>query len=610
MKLKLVTLSLLILTGCTPFQAEQSAPIVTGSTCVPGSTNLHQKKIRRLTQSQLKKVTAKVYSSRTGSPDFSGFFAKVSDLGFSEESEKLNIDEMAYSRLVESTESLNATNLRIDSLNDKTVCANAVNFVKEENQCVQHILNKYTKILWRRPALPEEIQIVKNDVVKIQKDFNLHVDQLVKYVHRYMLLHTAVLHRTELGFLNSSLDNIDKQIVDLDQFEIASFLSFTIIDEGPDDQLYSNAEKGLLKDFTVLESEVNRLFANPNAKELVKSVMVDFLKINKLPSMDIGKWGKFVYDGNFAIPLTVRQQLNDGKWHDQAFRVNQNIDKLYNESLEFIDSRLGSDLNYMNVFSGNVFPTSNYTIANYGVRDLAGLSTLLSGATPNGNGYYHYKFNYTAPMNQRNGILTHPAFLGVHSTESNSGMVVRGVFMLEQLLCQHMPGAPADVFPRTDLPPGYDPTILTSRKKFEILHSQQTACYSCHRTIDNIGGSFENFDNTGYFTTKEKFAYEGRNYELDIDSSGELNGLGNIDIKYANTVDFIKKVQETSDFKNCINTKLLEYINGEKTNSSNSCGYDLKSSQVTRKPNSNYKDLILTNIKDMNFFKRQTAGGK
>lgn len=570
------------------------------ASCVPGEVSLNQKKIRRLTRSQINLLVTRTYSSNSfKNLDYAAFEEAVADKGFTGESERSSIDRSTLDRWVSSVEKISA-NVYASQAPIPAACK--ADFTK--NTCIEDQLVKYSKKLLRRPPTPAELAEVQTGIAKIKAQ-GASLDLQISFLHKYLLYNPTFFYRTELGF--GSLNN-KNNIVELDPYEIASFLSYSITDDAPDDILYDKAEQGLLKDLSVIEKEVERLAALPSAKVNLNTLLMDFLKLNTVSNIAGDKFSKYTYSADYAIPGTVRNNLAK-RWHDQSFRVKHG--DLLGQAKQFIDLRLGNDLNYMNIFSGNVFPVNNRTVAIYGVRDKESLDQLFTDAAPDAsNMHYTFATNYTANPNERYGIFSHPAYLSVHSKENDTGMVHRGVFFLEQLLCSELPGSPADVFPVNELPPGYDPTVLTSRKKFEILHSQQSACFFCHKTIDNIGGSFESFDQTGFFQKTETFQYEKKWYTLPIDSSGQLTGVGDVNISYNNTVDFIKKIQQTSHFKKCVNTKLLEFINGEKSNAANSCGYAVKADQLARSPSSTFKDLILSNIKDTNFFRRRTEGGQ
>jgi hypothetical protein len=102
---------------------------------------------------------------------------------------------------------------------------------------------------------------------------------------------------------------------------------------------------------------------------------------------------------------------------------------------------------------------------------------------------------------RRRGILNQGAFLSVFAHASESSPVLRGVALLERLVCQP-PASPATLDRVIPAPPQPDDTN-TTRERFEMLHSTDPFCAGCHGTIDAMGFSFEAFDGMGQFRTTE-----------------------------------------------------------------------------------------------------------
>jgi hypothetical protein len=161
---------------------------------------------------------------------------------------------------------------------------------------------------------------------------------------------------------------------------------------------------------------------------------------------------------------------------------------------------------------------------------------------------------------QRHGMLSHPAFLTSIAGQLSSGIVKRGVFTLEQLLCYHLPPAPANVTPDPNLPAGFDPNLLTTREELRITHSSQSSCIGCHQSIDPAGFGFENFNALGVYRTTEK-------NNLTINSSGTIAGIVSQPINFNNSVDFFRKLESSPDFQKCIKKKYFKYLSGQSAQS-------------------------------------------
>jgi len=111
------------------------------------------------------------------------------------------------------------------------------------------------------------------------------------------------------------------------------------------------------------------------------------------------------------------------------------------------------------------------------------------------------------------GILTHIAYLSVHSHPARSSPTRRGKALRELLLCQKVPSPPPNVdFSLVENPP---PNIKTQRERVN-LHLKNPVCAGCHKITDPMGLALENFDGGGQYRTTERGS--------PIDASGNLDG--------------------------------------------------------------------------------------
>jgi hypothetical protein len=116
------------------------------------------------------------------------------------------------------------------------------------------------------------------------------------------------------------------------------------------------------------------------------------------------------------------------------------------------------------------------------------------------------------PAGGRSGLLGHGSILALTSLPERTSPVVRGKWIMESLLGAHVPAPPAGVEANLDPQPGHDqPTTLRQRLE---THREQPECAACHRIMDPIGLSLENFDRTGRWRTQDN--------GLPVDPRGEL----------------------------------------------------------------------------------------
>jgi hypothetical protein len=152
------------------------------------------------------------------------------------------------------------------------------------------------------------------------------------------------------------------------------------------------------------------------------------------------------------------------------------------------------------------FIDANYTFANRPLAQLYGMGDAVEPAT----GHEFHRITFASP--QRGGLLGQGSVLTVSANGVETSPVIRGVWVLENIL--GTPPAP----PPDNVPP-IDPDVRGAKSMREILakHRDNPACYECHRKIDPLGFALENFDPIGAWRSK---------YEKGgpIDSSGELPG--------------------------------------------------------------------------------------
>jgi hypothetical protein len=113
---------------------------------------------------------------------------------------------------------------------------------------------------------------------------------------------------------------------------------------------------------------------------------------------------------------------------------------------------------------------------------------------------------------RRHGLLGHASVLNLHAHSGSSSATLRGVFILQTLLCKAIPPPPSDV--NTSIPePDVDSPTLRERL---LVHQEDPACATCHTVMDPIGLGLENFDGIGRWRDTENGA--------TIDPSGEVDG--------------------------------------------------------------------------------------
>jgi hypothetical protein len=145
----------------------------------------------------------------------------------------------------------------------------------------------------------------------------------------------------------------------------------------------------------------------------------------------------------------------------------------------------------------------------------------------------------------RRGVLGHASFLMLNAHNSTSSATLRGKFVRERLLCQHMPPPPADV--DTSIPEATE-DAPTLRDRVQV-HLEDPACSGCHQLMDPIGLGFENFDAIGRWRTTEA--------GTTIDTSGELDG-----VDFTDAWEMSAALANHPSFGPCVAQSLYQYTTG------------------------------------------------
>ena len=255
----------------------------------------------------------------------------------------------------------------------------------------------------------------------------------------------------------------------LTDLELASRLSFFLWSSIPDDALLEDARRGALKDPATLERQVRRMLADPRAEALVENFAGQWLFLRELRNV---RPDSPDFDGNLRQSFQRETEL--------LFRTVMREDRTVLDFLDadytFVDERLAR---------------------HYGIPGVRG-SRLR---------------RITLPADSpRRGVLGHGSILTLTSAANRTSPVVRGKWVLENLLGAPPPQPPPGV--ETNLEKDPTQVKVTSLRQRLEQHRNSPTCAACHRLMDPIGLTLENFDHTGKWRTED-----GR---MAIDASGQL----------------------------------------------------------------------------------------
>jgi mono/diheme cytochrome c family protein len=335
---------------------------------------------------------------------------------------------------------------------------------------VREGLARLARRAFRRPVAAEEldgfVNIVKSELAAREKFRDA--------VKTGML---AVLCSKSFLFLAEGDENKDRHT--LNDWEIASRLSYLLWSTMPDDELFKLAEQGKLRDKPELAKQVARMLADPRAARFCDSFAAQWLQLRKVGRFPPDKKLYPDYDANLEQSM-VRET--------KAFFREVLVRGL--TLREFLDS----DWSMMNARLAQFYGLPDAGVA----RD-------------------EFQRVLLPANSRRGGLLTQAAILSLTSDGTRHRPVHRGAWLSEAIFGKTPPPPPANVDPIEPNP--IDAPKATLRMKLEA-HKHDARCASCHSKIDPLGLAFENFDAIGRWRTEE--VVEGTGKNPAVNPSGKL----------------------------------------------------------------------------------------
>jgi hypothetical protein len=341
---------------------------------------------------------------------------------------------------------------------------------KFDNACANKFVSHYGELLFRRPLTHEETKQFVTDARAASAKLGGFYKGL-EFALSGMLISPQFLLRIERVVPEPGHPGQFR----LDAYSTATRLSFFLTDSTPDEQLLRAAGAGELNKQAGLEKQVNRLIASPRYPTAIRAFFQDMLQFDQFSSTDKDP---VIYPAYNSVAAADAQE--------QTLKTIVNL---------LIDKRG----DYRDLF------TTRDTFFTRALGVIYGVPV----ATRHG-----WEAGQYSADSDRSGILTDVSFLALHSHPGRSSATLRGRAIREIFLCQKIPDPP----PNVNFAIVQDPSnkaMPTARIRLEA-HRTQPYCASCHRLMDPIGLSLENFDGVGMFRSTENGAL--------IDASGTLDG--------------------------------------------------------------------------------------
>ncbi|MDB9950499.1 DUF1592 domain-containing protein, partial [Gammaproteobacteria bacterium] len=333
----------------------------------------------------------------------------------------------------------------------------------EEPACARQILSSLARRAYRRAVTENDIQGLMEFYKQGQLEGGFETG--IQFALERLLVSPDFLFRIEQDPRNAEPDSM----YPVTDTELASRLSFFLWSSLPDDELLDLVERGELRDPGVLETQVKRMMIDSRSSGFIENFVGQWLYLRNL-------------DGIYPDPAAFPE-------------FDENLREAFQRETElFIDDQIRSDRSLRELLSADYTYVNERLAEHYGIPKIYGnrfRKVILEGA-------------------ERGGLFGHGSLMMVTSYPNRTSPVLRGKFVLENLLGGPPPEPPPNV---PALETSNDGKQLTMREAM-AMHRENPACRVCHAAMDPIGFSLENYDAVGKWRTQ--FAGQA------IDASGLL----------------------------------------------------------------------------------------
>ncbi len=429
--------------------------------------------------------------------------------GFGNDAEALTVSTLLASAYNETAEKVVATATASDQdFEALTQCAPAA---LNEKACVSKFINAFGLKVFRAPVEADEAALFLSLFEQLRPTGSF--TDAVRGTLQAMLQSPRFLYRIEFG-QPAAAGQSETQLTD---YEMAARLSYMLWSTMPDEALLAAAQTQQLASTENVRREAQRMLGDEKAKQTVRYFFDALFKLSDSESLmkNATDYPEFVG----MAPLLKEEAerfLDDVIWNGEG-----KLDTLFTAKHSFMNDKV-----------------ARY----YG----------LSG--PSSSTFERVQVN---PL-QRSGIMTQAQLLTVLTPGSRSNPTVRGLFVLERLMCDAPDDPPASLMVKE---PEYNES-LTTRERFAV-HSREPSCAGCHAAMDPIGFTMENFDGVGRWRDTEN------NKPVDalavipdsLDIGGAVNG----------PIELAQRLGQSRQLRRCLSRQWFSFAYGRKQTEADAC---------------------------------------
>jgi hypothetical protein len=371
-----------------------------------------------------------------------------------------------------------------------------------ETVCARRILTNLATRAYRRPVTSGDMEpiLALYDAGRKKGTFDEGIEQGL----RLILASPKFLFRTETQAGLNDKTRPTAVAARVSDIELASRLSFFLWSSIPDEELLNVASKGTLSQPAVLERQVKRMLADQKSRALVDNFASQWLMLRNLK-------------GHIPTPGDFPNFDNELR---QAFRQ---------ETEMFVESIMREDRSLIDLLDADYTFVNDRLARHYGIPNVYGS---------------HFR-KVVLKNDERRGLLGQGSILTVTSYPNRTSPVLRGKYILENILGTPPPAPPPNVPDLKENQPGEEAKSLRARLE---MHRATPTCATCHRVMDPLGLALENFDGIGRWRVKEP----GGN----IDPAGQLADGSRVDGPVALRKAVLKRPEL---FVRTVTQKLMTY---------------------------------------------------
>ena len=370
-----------------------------------------------------------------------------------------------------------------------------------EAACAREILGGLARRAYRRPVTDADVEtlLAFYDAGRSEGGFERGIQEALTR----LLVSPQFLFRVERDPADVAAGGVYR----ISDLELASRLSFFLWSTIPDDELLAAAETGALREPGVLGAQVGRMLADPRASALARNFGGQWLFVRNLRAVDPDASAYPEFDDNLREAFQRETEL----FLEHQIRDDRPLAELLTADHTFLNERLARF---------------------YGVRNVYGA---------------HFR-RVAMPDPRRAGLLGHASILTVTSYATRTSPVVRGKYLLDNILGAPPPPPPPNV-------PALEETDAAGagasvREQME-QHRRSPVCASCHQRMDPLGFALENFDGIGQWR--------------DTDGGGPIDASGLLPdgTAFTGPADFrAALLDRRGEFVRTVTEKLLTYALG------------------------------------------------